>query len=71
MNRLQLFQLITLNYCVLETAMIVTSTGNIYRGAGADPETWGGGVTKLENCIMIIVFLVVDHLKEAELFPRF
>ena len=28
-NRLQLFQLITLNYCVLETAMIVTSTGNI------------------------------------------
>ena len=71
MNRLQLFQLITLNYCVLETAMIVTSTGNIYRGAGADPETRGGGVTKLENCIMIIVFLVVDHLKEAELFPRF
>ena len=56
MNRLQLFQLITLNYCVLETAMIVTSTGNIYRGAGADPETRGGGVMKLENCIIIIVF---------------
>ena len=30
MNRLQLLQLITLNYCVLETAMIVIiSTGNI------------------------------------------
>ena len=36
MNRLQLFQLMTLNYCVLETAMIVTSTGNI-RGCLAHP----------------------------------